>query len=332
MIYVNGAVGAMASPLDVPAWEVSERAPIGDGYTPPPNAVPPGSAGRDFVVRNFRKAILVGEQLGVAVEALLREATPLEPTRLDVRHQPFFTRMSNIGFRKLAVVDPESGRPGIGFKAGDLYTCPATGPKTPATCQDDGRATEEDPVVGLIRKGDHTRSAVSLVQMGDLTLAFLPGEVPGELVMGLPKGIKATPERWADETPSAHTPPDQIAIPGYVKRMLPGTWTWAVGLGNDELGYILPLSNYRVLCVADKLGGRRRVRAGSMPLASSTIPTPSRARAARRSQTIRRRSPRCPRAPRARPWLARAATARRWGEPRGTTRRRTRWAGTPPRT
>jgi hypothetical protein len=255
VIYVNGAVGAMASPLDVPAWEVSERAPIGDGYTPPPNAVPPGSAGRDFVVRNFRKAILVGEQLGVAVEALLREATPLEPTRLDVRHQPFFTRMSNIGFRKLAVVNPESGRPGIGFKAGELYTCPSTGPKTSDTCQDDGRATEEDPVVGPIRKGDHTRSAVSLLQVGDLTLAFLPGEVPGELVMGLPSEIKATPERWADETPSAHTPPDQVAIPGYVKRMLPGTWTWAVGLGNDELGYILPLSTYRVLCVADTLVG-----------------------------------------------------------------------------
>ena len=110
-------------------------------------------------------------------------------------------------------------------------------------------------MVGPIRKGDHTRSAVSLLQIGELTLAFLPGEVPGELVIGLPKGIKATPERWADETPSAHTPPDQITTPGYVKRLLPGTWTWAVGLGNDELGYILPLSDYRVLCVADKLGG-----------------------------------------------------------------------------
>ena len=163
--------------------------------------------------------------------------------------------MSNIGFRKLAVVNPETGRPGLGFKPGELYTCPATGPKTEATCHDDGRAVDEDPVVGPIRKGDHTRSAVSLLQIGELTFAFLPGEVPGELVIGLPKGIKATPERWADETPAAHTPPEQITTPGYVKRMLPGTWTWAVGLGNDELGYILPLSDYRVLCVADKLGG-----------------------------------------------------------------------------
>ena len=255
VIYINGAIGAMASPLDVPVWEVSERSPVGDGYTVPANAVPPGSVGRDFLVRNFRKPILVGEQLGVAVEALLRETTPLDPSRLEVRHQPFFTRMSNIGFRKLAVVNPESGRSSLGFKPGDLFTCPATGPKTESTCRDDGRAVEEDPVIGPIRKGDHTRSAVSLLQIGELTLAFLPGEVPGELVIGLPKGIKATPERWADETPSAHTPPDQITTPGYVKRLLPGTWTWAVGLGNDELGYVLPLSNYRVLCVADKLAG-----------------------------------------------------------------------------
>ena len=33
VVYVNGAIGAMASPLDVPAWEVTERTPVGDGYT-----------------------------------------------------------------------------------------------------------------------------------------------------------------------------------------------------------------------------------------------------------------------------------------------------------
>ena len=255
VVYVNGAIGAMASPLDVPVWEVSDRAPVGDGYTPPPSAVPPGSEGTDFTVRNFRKAILIGEQLGAAVERLLTDATSLTPTRLEVRHQDFFTRMSNIGFRKLAVVDPQSDRSGLGFKPGRLFTCPAVGPKAPATCQDDGGQVEEDPVVGPIRRGDHTRSAVSVLRLGDLSLAFLPGEVPGELVIGLPKDIRRTPANWADEDPTQHTPPDRIEIPGYVKRLMPGRWRWVVGLGNDELGYILPLANYRVLCVADKLAG-----------------------------------------------------------------------------
>ncbi len=30
---------------------------------------------------------------------------------------------------------------------------------------------------------------------------------------------------------------------------------WVVGLGNDELGYAVPLTDYRVLCVADELAG-----------------------------------------------------------------------------
>ncbi|MCC6162506.1 MAG: hypothetical protein IT182_04060 [Acidobacteria bacterium] len=251
VLYVNGAIGAMASPLDVPVWEVGERAPLGNGYTPPASAVPPGSAGRDFLVRNFRKAIVIGEQLGVAVEAALGEAVPIAPARFDVTHRSFFTRLSHIGFRKLAVIDPASGRPGLGFMPGDLYACPATGAKTSLSCPDDGRESEEDPVVGPIRKGDHLHSAVSLLRIGELTIAFLPGEVPGELVIGLPREIRAAPARWADEEPSLHAPPESMSTPGYVKRMLPGRWKWAVGLGNDELGYVLPIADFRVRCVAD---------------------------------------------------------------------------------
>lgn len=266
VLYLNGAVGAMASPLDVPAWEVSDRTPIGNGYTPPPRAMSPGGSGLDYLARNFRKAILVGEQLGAAAEGLLRDATAVSPARLEVRHEAFFTRMANIGFRKLAVVDAERGRPRIGFMPGALYTCPAAGPKTAASCRDDGRATEEDPVVGVIRVGDHTQSVVSLLQLGDLSLAFLPGEVPGELVMGLPAAIKTAPERWADESPALHVPPDQLTTPGYVKRLMPGRWRWAVGLGNDELGYILPIDDFRVLCVADQAspGACARLHAAGM--------------------------------------------------------------------
>ena len=32
-------------------------------------------------------------------------------------------------------------------------------------------------------------------------------------------------------------------------------YRWIVGLGNDELGYVVPLSDYRVSCVADAFAG-----------------------------------------------------------------------------
>lgn len=148
VLFVNGAIGAMASPLGVPAWEIDERSPVGNGYTPPAGARPPGADGTDFTVRNFRKAFALGDQLGRAAEALLRDAMPLTPTRFEARTERFVTRMSNIGFRTLAVVDAVTGRAGIGFRPGRLYTCAPGASPSLASCTDDGRATEEDPVIG----------------------------------------------------------------------------------------------------------------------------------------------------------------------------------------
>ncbi|MBA2355491.1 MAG: hypothetical protein H0V80_12580, partial [Acidobacteria bacterium] len=258
VLYVNGAIGAMASPLGVPVWEVSDRTPLGNGYVVPERAtrtgLGPATTGSLADDRSFRKPILIGEQLGVAVEGLLSSLEPLAASRLEVAHQPFFTRMSNIGFRKLAVISPETGRSGLGLMPGQLYTCAATGDKTEATCSDDLRLVDQDPVVGAIRHGDHTRTAVSLLRIGELSLVLLPGEVPGELVIGLPRDVRRQPARWADEQPTHHAPVQTLEIPGYVKRLVPGRWRWAIGLGNDEIGYILPIGDFRVRCVADLQG------------------------------------------------------------------------------
>jgi hypothetical protein len=253
VLYVNGAIGAMASPLGVPVWEIDVRAPVGNHYTPPPGARPPGGEGTDFTARNFRKAYLIGEQLGRAVEALLPGAPPLPPTRLEVRTEPFLTRLTNIGFRKRGVVDPATGRSGLGFMPRPLYTCPATLPASRETCQDDGGATDIDPVVGSIRRGTHVASAVTLLEIADVSLLFLPGEVPGELVIGLPAGIRREPERWQDASPERHVSPAALEIPGYVKRVMPGRLRWVAGLGNDELGYVLPIADVRIRCAADQL-------------------------------------------------------------------------------
>ena len=280
-----------------------------------PMPSPPGSAGRDFLVRNFRKAIMVGEQLGVAVEGVApgREAAGA----VAPRGAPSTVLHAHVQHRLPQARRGESGdgpaRPRI--QVGRALHLPGDGPQDGGDVP--GRWTRRRRGSGgrPIRKGDHTRSAVSLLQLGELTFAFLPGEVPGELVIGLPKGIKATPERWADEQPSDHTPPEQITIPGYVKRMLPGTWTWAVGLGNDELGYILPLSDYRVLCVADKLAGAgacARLHAGGPDRLSRC-----RGRCALQGAG---RGPvgagGAPRGARARPSSGRAAMVRPWGDRR----------------
>src|SRR5690606_13919743 len=103
-------------------------------------------------------------------------------------------------------------------------------------------------------------------------------EVPGELVAGLPADVKAHPERWQDESPEHHVSPAALEIPGYVKRVMPGRLRWVAGLGNDELGYVLPIADVRIRCAADQLGAPG---ACARPHAAGLIDFPAAASAAR---------------------------------------------------
>jgi hypothetical protein len=84
-------------------------------------------------------------------------------------------------------------------------------------------------------------------------MMFLPGEMAGELVNGLPAGFRDTPEQWYDEPPGTHAFGDALTTPGFVKQRMHDTYEWTIGLGSDELGYVIPISNFRVQCVADEI-------------------------------------------------------------------------------
>ena len=182
-------------------------------------------------------------------------AEKITAPRVSYQVQPFYTYVSNIGFRVLLVVDPDTGTGSLGHRPVPLYNCPATGPKTAATCPADNFATASDPVVGTHRVGDHLRSAVEYVRIGPVGMMFLPGEIPGELTIGLPAGFRSTPQNWYEEAPGTHAFGADYKVHGYADRRMSDGYKWMVGLGSDQMGYFVPLSNYRVLCVADLLAG-----------------------------------------------------------------------------
>jgi hypothetical protein len=154
----------------------------------------------------------------------------------------------------LLVVDPATGRTSLGHNPAPLYNCPLTGPKTSETCEPDGFASATDPNLGTdFRVGDHLLSAVEYVRIGPVGMMFLPGEVPGELTVGLPSGFRATPQKWYEEPPGTHAFGADYKVPGYAARRMSDRYEWMIGLGSDQIGYFVPLSNYRVLCVADAL-------------------------------------------------------------------------------
>jgi hypothetical protein len=255
VVFLNGALGVLVGPGGSDVWEVSDDHPLGNQLIAPAGATAAGG-GDDYRQRNFRRTVVIGEQLAAAAMRLLGSAEEIAQPRISYAVEPFYTYLSNFGFRYLLTVDPGTGRTSLGHVPAPLYNCPVAGPKTEATCSDDGFASATDPNLGLpFRLGDHLNSAVEYVRIGPAGLLFLPGEISGELTVGLPADFRLTPENWYEEPLGRHAFGAEYTIPGYARKRMTDDFKWTIGLGSDQLGYFIPLSNYRVYCVGDLFGG-----------------------------------------------------------------------------
>jgi hypothetical protein len=254
--FVNGALGVLIGPGGADVWEVTQQHPLGNQMRAPAGATGPGGEVGGYTERNFRRTVLIGEQLAAATIRLLDSAEKIAAPRVSFAVEPFYTYLSNLGFRILLTVDPATGRSALGHEVPMLYNCPLTGPKTDATCTPDGFESSTDPNIQVeFRNGDHLHSAVEYLRIGPVGMMFLPGEIPGELTAGLPSGFRASPQAWYEDDPAMQAFGAAYTIPGYTLRRMSDRYKWTVGLGSDQLGYFVPLSNYRVYCVADAFVG-----------------------------------------------------------------------------
>lgn len=99
---------------------------------------------------------------------------------------------------------------------------------------DDGALFSEDNVPDLLTE-------VSLFEIGDVAAITVPGELLPELAIGGYDGSHTGPV-WPIVQPDNPGPPDLAAAPAgpYIKDLMPGTSKLLLGLGNDEIGYIIP--------------------------------------------------------------------------------------------
>jgi hypothetical protein len=86
-------------------------------------------------------------------------------------------------------------------------------------------------------------------------MMFLPGEMSGELVIGLPAEFRSDPARWYEEPLDLNAFGDAYTTPGYVLNRMHDRYRFTISLGDDELGYVFPISNWRIKCVADEIAG-----------------------------------------------------------------------------
>ena len=119
------------------------------------------------------------------------------------------------------------------------------------------RSAHDDLVDVDYRVGDHLQSAVEYLKIGPVGMMFLPGEMSGELVNGLPASFRTAPEQFYAEPRGTHAFGDALTTPGFVKQRMHDTYEWTISLGGDELGYVMPITNFRAKCVLDEIRARR---------------------------------------------------------------------------
>jgi hypothetical protein len=92
------------------------------------------------------------------------------------------------------------------------------------------------PVLGLLDRGHvrwrQLRTEVAVLQFGEASIACVPGEIYPELVNG---GIERAPGGDFDLEP--------VEVPS-IRELLPGRVKFVFGLANDEIGYIIPKSEW----------------------------------------------------------------------------------------
>lgn len=250
VLYFNGPLGSQIGPGRAQVWLVDDQHPVGNGWTPPGGAQPvPGAAGLGD--QTFTRTEAIGRQLGLAVLKLVSSARAVAVSGVVWREQPFYTRLTNIGFR-LLLADGD-----LGWQTPAAYTCNL--PFSDDTCIADDNAVVGDPILtpltgSQVRVGDVLKTRLVHLSLGDVGFLFMPGELPPELVRGLPADFLTNNDRFYRDPTDQHARGAAYTIPGYLLNLVTESQTFTVGLSGDELGYWVPLSEARMRCAADLLG------------------------------------------------------------------------------
>ena len=247
ILYLNGPLGNQIGPGGSDIWDVTQTHPLGNGWNAPANAQPVLGC-EDLRCRNFARTEAIGAQLSQAVMDLVASADVITVEKVSLTAQSFYTNLTNIGFR-LLIADGD-----LAWQDPVLYVCEVDKPKTDETCVSDDGAVETDPVLtpltdSEIRVGNVFKTRISFLDLGSVGFIFMPGEVPPELVVGLPTDFDTNTVKYYLDGPGLHAEGVDYDFPGYLMSLVERDVLFTVGLGTEQLGYWVPVSEYRLKCL-----------------------------------------------------------------------------------
>jgi len=176
--------------------------------------------GTEHSSSDFDKAEAMGKVLAeLALESMAGDVEEADPT-VSVRSAELFIPIRNYAFQAMFLIGVFD-RPVYNF--------------------DEDKDLDDDNVPELLTRMD-------LVDIGGVQILTVPGELFPELAIGGYDGshTNTTEDDFID--PANENPPDLDAAPDgpYLKDLMGGTHRWILGLGNDEIGYLVPSYDYQL--------------------------------------------------------------------------------------
>lgn len=253
VVYMNGPLGNQIGPGEADVWTIDEAHPVGNGWTVPDGASPVAGC-EDYRCRNLARTEAIGSELARHVASMIDSAPSATIDKVTWSEQRFYTRLTNIGFR-LLIADGD-----IGWKSPPLYLCQEGVVPSDDTCTSDEGAVEDDPLLtpltdSQIRVGEFVKTRVSFLDLGSVGFLFMPGELPPEFVVGLPADFDSAVDKYYINGEGLHAEGATYLLPGYLLSLVDRDVMFTVGLGEDELGYWVPASDYRLKCLEIALTG-----------------------------------------------------------------------------
>jgi hypothetical protein len=175
--------------------------------------------GVDHPGETFEKAEALGHIVaGWAIDALASAAGPAEAPRLGFRAEVVEIPVENIGFQALFLAGVFE-RELVGWDS----SLPISATNIPKI-----------------------RTEVDLIELGPLRILTVPGELFPELAVGGYDGSRVNTDEVPFMDPGNEAPPDLAAAPTGppLKAQLGVEHAWILGLGNDEIGYLVPPYDY----------------------------------------------------------------------------------------
>lgn len=170
--------------------------------------------GNAFQSSSFDKADTVGSLLGEMALDAVEQAEEVADPALSFRMKEFFLPIDNTGFQAMFL---------LGVLDREAYN------------YDADVAIDEDNVPEILTE-------VDLITLGPLSVLTVPGELLPELAIGGYDGSHVNSPEATLIHPDNPLPPDLALAPEgpYLKDRIGAPYSWILGLGNDEIGYIIP--------------------------------------------------------------------------------------------